>query len=328
MVITAIGADAAIGKLPADKAGTISPPNGKIGFIRDGNIWIMDAGGGSQEMICQSGNAGGRMSWSPDGRKIIFTRSGMVTVRQPDNMGGSHKVYDLFLAYIDSAYNGNSMHWMSLTNDLGSRDPEWSADGKKITFFKDIKGNQVNSFMPNYQICTMDSDGENFQMIRKDWQNFYDEFIMDPTMNAAGEIAAVYFFQEKKQGLVVLKPDEYMMSLDSIKARAMNNRNLVAPAWSPDGKWIAYISNNLNDAGLYITTSDFSERYLVLASPVGTYLNTYAPSFSPDGKWITISTTDGSIWIVDITGNGARRLSGPGLDAAPAWSKGPVSNRN
>jgi Tol biopolymer transport system component len=46
-----------------------------------------------------------------------------------------------------------------------------------------------------------------------------------------------------------------------------------------------------------------------------------APSFSPNSKWLTFATTDGSIWTCDITGGNAKRLTGPGLDWAPAWSK-------
>jgi len=85
---------------------------------------------------------------------------------------------------------------------------------------------------------------------------------------------------------------------------------------------LAYVNNNLNEGGLYITTPDLKEKYLVFNPPLGNlYILPVAPSFSPDSKWLTFSTTDGSVWICDITGNGARRLSGPGLDKFPAWSK-------
>ena len=72
---------------------------------------------------------------------------------------------------------------------------------------------------------------------------------------------------------------------------------------------------------VYITNKDFTEDYLVFAPPVSTYISANPPSFSPDSKWITFSTTDGAIWIVDITGNGARRLTPPGIDKSPAWSQ-------
>ena len=101
----------AVGKLPAEKAGTIGKVSGQIGFIREGNIWTMNADGTNQQKITAVGNADGRMSWSPDNKRIIFTRSGIVDLKGPDYLGGKHKVYDLFLAYIDSAMNDNRQYW-------------------------------------------------------------------------------------------------------------------------------------------------------------------------------------------------------------------------
>ncbi|HEX2897130.1 MAG TPA: hypothetical protein VHP63_03670, partial [candidate division Zixibacteria bacterium] len=114
---------------------------------------------------------------------------------------------------------------------------------------------------------------------------------------------------------------EYMLSLDSLKARARKNLKKVAPSWSPDGKWIACVYNDMNAPGVYVASPDFKENYVVFVPPVGANLYTMSPSFSPDSKWLTFATTDGSIWITDITGSGARRLSGPGLDTSPSWSK-------
>jgi Tol biopolymer transport system component len=77
----------------------------------------------------------------------------------------------------------------------------------------------------------------------------------------------------------------------------------------------------MENQGIFIATPDLKTKYLVAEPPVGTYLTTATPGWSPDSKWLTYATQDGSVWIVDITGNGQRRISGPGLDSAPAWSK-------
>ncbi|MFQ5499425.1 MAG: hypothetical protein ACE5FH_07110 [Candidatus Zixiibacteriota bacterium] len=314
---------ATIGKLPAEKAGEIGSPTGKIAFIRSGDVWIMNANGADQEKITEVTNADGRLSWSPDGKTIAFTRSGLVDLQGPDLLGGKHKVYDIFLAFVDSAYVNNRQWWYRITDDLGSRDPQWLLDGR-ILYWKDLHANTVNAFTPNYQVCTMDKEGMNIEILRKDWQNSYEEFLISPSMNSAGDLAVVDMFNQKSQGFAILKKSEYMLSMDTIKIRALDNQNMVAPAWSPDGKWVAYVSNNLNQPGLFITDSDNSQRYLVAQPPVGSYINTVAPSFSHDSKWVTYSTTDGSIWICDITGKGARRLTPSGLDKFPAWWQTPL----
>ena len=310
-----------VGNLPKDKAGTIGPLEGRLAFLRESNVWAMDVDGQNQEMICEVGNADGKLDWSPDNRSIVFTRKGYVDVKGPDYMGGHHKLYDLFIASLDSAYHNNRLWWIRLTSDMGSRDPEWSRDGSRIVFYKDLHANDVNADVPNYQVCTIAPDGNDLTVLRKDWANAGNEFMMNPSMNAAGDLAFVYFKETKPLGLATVPAGKYTLPMDSIESMATDNLNLVAPAWSPDGKWLAYVSNNMADAGLYIATPDLKERYLVAAPPVGTYLYTYPPSFSPDSKWLTFSTTDGSIWICDITGSDKRRITGPGLDKAPAWSK-------
>ena len=320
-MLTAILGVSAAEKLPAEKAGQIGTPTGKIAFIREGNVWTMNANGMDQQVITEVTNAEGRLSWSPDGTRIAFTRSGLVDLKGPAMLGGKHKVYDIFVAYPDSAIAGNRMWWYRLTDDLGSRDPDWNLDGSKIVFWKDLNANFANAAMPNYQICTMDADGGSFEMIRKDWQIMEKEFMVAPSMDSKGNLACVYFSEMKPLGLLVVPPEKYMQAMDSLKSKAFQNQSLVAPAWSPDGKWVAYVSNKMDDAGLYIASADLKEKYLVFSPPVSTYLYTTAPSFSPDSKWLPFATTDGSVWICDITGNGARRLTPPGLDKSPAWSK-------
>ncbi|MDF1543822.1 MAG: hypothetical protein P1R58_01825 [bacterium] len=315
---TAFAAD----KLPAEKAGELGQPDGRIAFIRDGNIWVMNVAASEIQMLTEVTNADGRLSWSPDGRQVLFTRNGLLDMRGPDLLGGKHKLYDLFVAFMDSMEVGNKQWWYRVTSDLGSRDPEWGPDGK-IIFWKDLNANQANAAMPNYQLCTMDGIDGNVEILRKDWQLMEEaeEFFIAPSRSPDGKIAFVHFFQKKPQGIAVLDETNLMESVEKVKVMAMRNRNLVSPCFSPDGKWIAYINNDLNDAGLYIATPDFSERYLVFSPPVSTYMNTYTPSWSPNSKWLTFSTTDGSIWVSDITGMGARRLTPPGLDKAPTWSK-------
>ena len=308
--------------LPAEQAGEIGDPAGKIAFIRDGNIWVMNANGSVQQEMVQAINADGRLCWSNDDKHVMFTRSGMVDVKGPDLLGGRHKVYDLFVGSMDSLYANNRLFWYRVTTDMGSRDPEYHLDGSRVIFWKDMYANDVNATEPNYQICTMVPDGSFPKVLRSNWQGDDGTYLVSPTWSSQGTIAAVLFFQNRPQGFVVLTEGDLEKPLDSLKPRAMVNHNFVGPAFSPDGKWIACISNDMNKQGVFIASpDDLEKKYLVFRPPMGAYLNTVAPSFSPDSKWLTVSTTDGSIWIVNIAGGGARRLSGPGTDKFPAWSR-------
>lgn len=312
-------------KLPPAKAGTIGQPEGKIAFLRDKNVWYMNADGSNQTLVTEVTNADGRLSWSKDNRQILFTRKGEFDVKGPDMMGGHHKLYDLFIAYLDSADAGNTMFWRRITDDMGSRDPDIVPGGDKLVFTKDMNAKYVSASLPNYQLCTMSPDGSNFKMVREGWlvDDTLDpkNFITAPSMNQNGDIAFVYFENLQARGFGVMTKGNYSISVDSAKILAAKNNKGVSPAWSPDGQWIAYVNNDINSNAVFITDAAQTEHYLVFEPPVGTYVYTISPSFSPDSKWLTFATTDGSVWIVDITGNGARRLTGPGLDKSPAWSK-------
>jgi len=321
------GSLSATEKLPAKLAGTIGKPSGNIAFIRNKNIWMMRADGSNQMLVCEAGNAEGRLSWGPDGKRIIFTRAGKVNFQSPDNTGGLHKVYDLFIAYPDSAKAGKAYWWTRITEDLGSRYPEWTGRNR-IIFTKDMNANRVNAILPNYQICLISPDGSDLQILRKDWQ-MMGEFFISPSINSRGDVVFVHFYDKtgkgagKPQGIAVLNEKNFMMSVDSVRMISSRMPDAIGPAWSPDNKWIAYINNSLSEPGVLLTTPDLSKKYLVFEPPPGAYLSTLPPSFSPDSKWLTFGTTDGSVWICDITGTKPRRISGPGLDSSPTWSKAP-----
>lgn len=306
-------------RLPASMAGQIEKPAGRIAFIRESNIWMINVDSGNASIISDIRNADGGLSWAPDGKRIAYTRSGQVNLQTPQNDGGIHKVYDIFIAFLDSAESHNLFYWEQLTTELGSRDPQWSADGKSIIYSRDLFANTVNATTPNYQICTINPDGTDSKILRKDWRNLTDLFVT-PTMNKNGDIAFVLFYDQRTQGIAVLNQNDFMVSLDSIRTAASAMADMVGPAWSPDGKWLAYMNNQLSDGGLYITTPDLKKHYLV-HQPVGTSLSARSPSWSPDSKWLTFSASDGSIWITDITGKQAKRLTNSGSDWAPAWSK-------
>jgi len=306
-------------RLPVSEAGSIGEPSGQIAFIRDSDIWIMNADGSDTFKVAGVGNADGRISWGPNGKRLVFTRSGQINLRTPQNGGGVHKIYDIYMAYIDSAKNKNLFYAEQLTSNLGGRDPEWSQDGKQIVYSYDLFANTVNSMSPNYQVSTMNPDGSSNRILRLDWRNLTDLFTT-PSINFRNEIAFVLFFDLKPQGIAVLDRDDFMVSLDSIRSDVASMAKLMGPSWSPDAKWLAYVSNDIDDAGLYISTADLKKRYLV-HKPAGLSMSTRTPAWSPNSKWLSFGTTDGSIWICDILGNNLKRLTNTSRDWFPAWSK-------
>jgi len=311
-----------IAKLSREKAGAIDQPTGKIAFIRDKNLWVMNWNGTDQFKVVTAENASGKLSWSPDGKSVAFCRHGMVDLKGPDHLGGKHKVWDIFIGFLDSARGEtpNTNWWRRVTFDLGGRYPEWVRDSDKIIFTKDLNANTVNSQAPNYQICFIDSAGENFEIIRTDWRDSQNHMLM-PTLGPDNKYAFVLMENVTPAGIVIYSLDKKTLSRESVDDQVKFIPQATAPGWSPDGKWIAYIIKSMDEQGIYITNEDLTENYLVFRPGVGQTLQTFPLSWSPDSKWLTFGLGDGSIWIIDITGNNLRMILGPGMNEAPAWSQ-------
>lgn len=106
-----------------------------------------------------------------------------------------------------------------------------------------------------------------------------------------------------------------------------NGKQNVHPAWSPDGKWIAY--HSAGDHGIWIVPAAGGEPKRV--APFGS-----APSWSPDSKLVVFTSAEpfslvpfdpggtGNLWTAEIHGSGLRQITNAGAPqgrhVSPAWS--------
>ena len=95
---------------------------------------------------------------------------------------------------------------------------------------------------------------------------------------------------------------------------------IMSPAWSPDGRWLAYVSFEGGASRIMMQELATGLRREVTAFPG---ING-APAFSPDGRRLALTLSrDGSpdIYVLALESGELRRLtSGPGIDTEPAWS--------
>lgn len=96
---------------------------------------------------------------------------------------------------------------------------------------------------------------------------------------------------------------------------------LMSPAWSPDGRKLAYVSFEANRSEIYVQDLRSGTRQRVSARPG---VNG-APAFSPDGRHLALalSRADGNldVYTLDIRAQMPTRLtSGPAIDTEPVWS--------
>jgi TolB protein len=115
----------------------------------------------------------------------------------------------------------------------------------------------------------------------------------------------------------------YIVDYDGFNPRQLTvNQSLnILPAWSPDGRSVAYVSYRRGSPEIFIA-SIYEGKSKDLTG--GKFGQAFAPSWSPDGKRIAFaSSKTGSmeIWVSNADGTDARRLThGRSSNTAPCWS--------
>jgi TolB protein len=117
----------------------------------------------------------------------------------------------------------------------------------------------------------------------------------------------------------------YIMDYDGFNARrvTVNNSLNILPAWSPDGRSLAYVSYRQGSPAIYIAQIYEGKSTPNLTGEKGNG-QAFAPSFSPDGKKIAFASNRSGnmeVWTANANGTGTRMLtSSSASDTAPCWS--------
>ncbi len=99
-----------------------------------------------------------------------------------------------------------------------------------------------------------------------------------------------------------------------------SNEPILSPAWSPDGKRLAYVAFDKGRPGIYVQTLTSGKRIRISRA---SGLNG-APTWSPDGRRLAVTLSkDGNpeIYIIGANGGTPHRLThSESIDTEPSWS--------
>ena len=221
------------------------------------------------------------------------------------------------------------------------RDPAWSADGERIAFIR-----REESFSDLYVLDVR--SGETIQVtyngstrVQPRSQEYVHQVIWaaKPTWSPDG--TELIFVSQTRPAT---GPDddpaiyEFPLSLYRFPTRLIGaseptneyrlpvgqeQSDIVSPAWSPDGRYLAYVQAPRNDEPRRIMLYDF-ETEETRQYP-GTPDGAYDPAWSPNGQGLAFAAGEGGsvdIWTTagPLDNSTAERLTRLGRSRSPAWS--------
>jgi tricorn protease len=103
-----------------------------------------------------------------------------------------------------------------------------------------------------------------------------------------------------KRVLVEARGEVLSVPVDKGDARNLTQSPGIAdrdPAWSPDGKWIAWLSDRSGEYALYFMSPDGLGDAHVVQLAKGFY---FSPRWSPDSKKVVVTDNRLNLWLVDV----------------------------
>jgi TolB protein len=143
------------------------------------------------------------------------------------------------------------------------------------------------------------------------------------TQNRGVACTKIAFTSDRDATKGKLSKELYVMDYDGnnpLRVTVDSSIN-IGPAWSPDGKGLAFVSYLLGTPDVFMISVPEGKRSNLTN---GKNSQAFAPSFSHDGKKIAYASTRSGnmeIWVANADGSGARNVTNhPSDDIAPCWS--------
>ena len=287
-----------------------------------GRLFTVSVQGGLAEQLPV--DKGGLTSFSPDGTKMVYNRifaNFRGWKRYTGGLAPSLSIYDLKSNQIEniSPYEGTSTYplWHGDTIYFGSdRGPDHrinlfaydlnSRQTRQLTHYTDydvgwpsLNGNSLvfenGGYLYLFDLATEQAHKLTISLpgdrewTRRRWDNV-SKLITDFDISPDGNRAVF-----SARGDVFTVPAKHGSIRDLTQSPGVREHSV---SWSPDGKWIAYVSDRTGEEELCILPQDgIGKEVAITAGSKGFYLATV---WSPDSKKLLYADQKLRLWYVDV----------------------------
>lgn len=258
------------------------------GGPEDNDVWLMNSDGTGYKNLTQTKNQDEYVyDWSPGSRRVAIERL--------DRQG-------TYVIYLLNVLTGKE------TRVVEGQRPSFSPDGTKVAY----AAPSPDVLDSTNDIFTIDLDGGNVTRITHDGSSDDDY----PDWSPAGEWMS---FSRIPRGQMNENEGPYA-DIWRVRTNGEDEENLTrwqddyngvsTAAWSPDGRHIAYNTDNDGGGSVYIMRSDGTHRSEPLSEPVEHYSR--GATWSPSGNHVAYERSGSSsteIWSYDVEAGARRKLT-------------------
>ncbi|HQT91334.1 MAG TPA: S41 family peptidase, partial [Candidatus Kryptobacter bacterium] len=292
---------------------------------------------------------GGLLSFSPDGKEFAYNRIFRNFRARKRYYGGmAQKIFIHNMQTMDEQQIGdwkgtdtdpmwykNSIYFIS-DRDTSRRKNIWSYDlatkeFKQITFFKDYDcswaslGPNAIVFENGGYLYTLDLPGDKLTKLDISIPN--DESLAMPKwVEASKDIVSFGIAPDGERAVFQARGDIFTVPKKSGNTRDLTNTSGVDdkdPAWSPNGKFVAYISDRTGEEEIYLREDKPNSEAIQITHGNKEYLDHMV--WSPDSKKILYSDQSFALWYVDIAGKKSVLVDKDSVWAVAGYSWSPDS---